>query len=102
MSEIYNKETQIWLITDDIIKNVFLNDLQILLDCTTEKDILMFNSKYIFKLKNSINVKTNNLTLTGYTKDISVKNGIFYESDIKASFTYPDAKSSIFNIEYYN
>lgn len=98
ISEIYDEKTHKWQLTDKIIKDVLSNDIQSVLDCTSEADVLVFDTQDVIKLDNSISIKTNDLTLTGY-KDIEVEKGIFYDSNIKAIFTCPDEKEAIFKIE---
>lgn len=97
ISKLYDEKTHLWYITAKNIDNIFVNDLQNLFDCVNEGDVIMFDMQYV-KSVNSINIKTNNLKITG-SSTTDFEKGIFSNAELKTAFTCPDGKKAIFIIE---
>lgn len=98
-NDYYNDELNAWII-DDIQISDLKNDINKLIQCTSENDIVMFKmttSDMLIELKETI-VITHPITLTSYTEDVGFgDDGVFVETPDKTFMTCPrkqDASTS--------
>lgn len=87
-SRIYDRSSRLWTVDDSILEEL-LNDVQLIINCTTEGDTVVFNTRDIIKPRSTLQLLWN-LTLTVKLPDIRESNGTSI-SDSMVWFTCPDS-----------
>lgn len=100
IDDVYDESNGIWTLNTEFIEDDLENDIQLIVDCASVGDTIMFDVATTIQPESTIAVTTADLTFTGYTDDTTIKDEIFPESDSKVTFTCPENKS-IFDIQYY-
>jgi len=81
----YNETTHRWLVDDDVLAELD-NDVQAVINCTSENDTVMFRSESTLKPRNTITIPWN-LTLSGYLQGNLMTRGRISKAGNKVRLT---------------
>ena len=87
--------TRSWLVNDDILVEAG-NNLQAIINCLNDGDVLLLNVSERILVNNPIEIG-NNVTISAVTESTCLVNGVYPEAEREATFTCPaDAENGVF------
>lgn len=88
-------DRRVWLLDGDALSGI---DLQDVVDCAQEGDVLLFDVDYAVKQAERV-VVPRNLTLSGVVDGTDLEEGVFPESQSKVRMTCPEGDVGVFLVE---
>ena len=89
-----DESSRTWSVDDDAIDEID-SDVQSLVDCTKEGDVLLFNSTKIIRPSARV-VLPWPLTLSAFVEHAELEEGVFPKAVKKATFTCPRDNEGVF------
>lgn len=87
-------DKRVWTIDDDALNDID-NDLQSVVNCTNEDDIVLFNVNQTIRPSHRVIIPWN-LTLSTLSERMELKDGTFPKIESKTNFTCPDNDEGVF------
>ena len=85
-----------WLVDDEVLKEID-NDLQIIINCTQEGDVVSFNATDVIKPSSLVTIPWQ-LTISSYTKDNSGRHD-YRRSKTRTIFKCPQENTGLFLVQ---
>ena len=93
-----DEATRTWLIDDDALDEVE-NDLQSIINCTREGDVVLFDVARSIRPVRRVTIPWN-LTLSANTESADLGGGVFPRTRAKATFRCPSRNEGVFFVRY--